>query len=167
MKLIITKAFAAIAFLCLFASCSQDELEVTPTEKENVEISADLVVENGFAQEVLAEINNYRSSIGLKSLAMNTDPKVQALNHTKYMASKNKISHDNFFERSDYLKAKGAITVSENVAFGYYTAEDVVKAWLNSPSHKKAIEGDFTHTGLSVVENERGVPYFTQIFIKK
>tara|TARA_Y100000815_G_scaffold259218_1_gene269426 strand:- start:2530 stop:3033 length:504 start_codon:yes stop_codon:yes gene_type:complete len=167
MKLIITRAFLAMTFLCLFASCSTDELEVTPTEKESVEISADLVVENDFAQEVLAEINTYRSSIGLNSLAMNNDPKVQALNHTKYMASLNKISHDNFFQRSDYLKSKGAVKVSENVAFGYYTAQEVVQAWLKSPGHKAAIEGDFTHTGISVVENDRGVPYFTQIFVKK
>ena len=40
-------------------------------------------------------------------------------------------------------------------------------AWLNSPGHRKNIEGDFTHIGIGVVKNDAGVYYFTQIFLKK
>ena len=81
------------------------------------------------------------------------------------MIVNNKVSHDNFFERSDYLKANGASSVSENVAFGYRTAQEVVDGWLNSPSHKEAIEGDFTHSGISAAQTESGVNFFTHIFV--
>ena len=70
-------------------------------------------------------------------------------------------------DAANYLKAKGAARVSENVAYGYRSPEEVVSAWLKSESHKEAIEGDFTHSGLSVVKNEKGIAFFTQIFIKK
>ena len=157
----------AITFAIFLTSCSQDEELLTSNEETTLEVSADLVIEDAFAQEILVEVNKHRESIGLSQLAYNNDSKVKAIEHSKYMATKNQISHDNFFQRSDYLKAKGAARVSENVAYGYRSPEEVVSAWLKSESHKEAIEGDFTHSGLSVVKNEKGIAFFTQIFIKK
>ena len=49
------------------------------------------------------------------------------------MVDNNEVSHANFYKRSDYLKANaGATKVSENVAYGYSSAESVVNAWLKS-----------------------------------
>ncbi|MEH6406201.1 MAG: CAP domain-containing protein [Leeuwenhoekiella sp.] len=165
MKLIKT-SILAMAFLCLLVSCSKDE-DLLVNEQDMTEVSADLVLEDQFGAEILAEINLYRESIGMADLKADTESKVQALDHSKYMATKHAISHDGFFQRSDYLKSKGAAEVSENVAFGYNTADQVVQAWLKSPSHKAALEGDFTHSGIAVVQTETGVSYFTQIFIKQ
>ena len=162
-----TTNLLAIAFAIFLTSCSQDEELLTSNEETTLEVSADLVIEDAFAQEILVEVNKHRESIGLSQLAYNNDSKVKAIEHSKYMATKNQISHDNFFQRSDYLKAKGAARVSENVAYGYRSPKEVVSAWLKSESHKEAIEGDFTHSGLSVVKNEKGIAFFTQIFIKK
>ena len=54
------------------------------------------------------------------------------------MIDENRISHDNFYERSLALIQSPEISVvAENVAKGYTSAEAVVKAWLSSPSHKK------------------------------
>ncbi len=161
-----TTSLLAIAFTVLFTSCSQDE-ELMPTEEATLEVAADLTVEEAFAQDVLAEVNKHRESIGLNALKANNDSKSQASNHSKYMATKGQISHDNFFKRSDYLKARGAGRVSENVAFGYRTAEEVVAAWIQSKSHREALEGNFTHSGISVVKNDKGTAFFTQIFITK
>jgi len=161
-----TTTLMALTFALFLTSCSQDE-ELMQTEEATLEVSADLTVEETFAKEILAEVNSYRASIGLTELQANNDSKVKATEHTKYMATKGQISHDYFLQRSDYLKAKGAGRVSENVAYGYRTAAEVVSAWLKSESHKEAIEGNFTHSGISVVKDERGIAFFTQIFITR
>ncbi|MFI8377694.1 CAP domain-containing protein [Leeuwenhoekiella sp. NPDC079379] len=161
-----TTSLLALTFALFLTSCSQDE-ELMPTQEATLEIAADLTVEEAFAAEILQEVNTHRTSLGLSALKNNSDSKVKAVEHTKYMATKGTISHDNFFKRSDYLKAKGAGRVSENVAFGYRTAEEVVAAWIKSEGHREALEGNFTHSGISVVKNDKGTAYFTQIFITK
>jgi len=83
------------------------------------------------------------------------------------MISKNILSHDNFEDRATKIAQEtGAVSISENVARYYTTAEKTLEGWLNSSSHKAAMEGDFTHTTLSVELDKEGRPYFTQIFIK-
>ena len=45
------------------------------------------------------------------------------------------VSHDNFFQRKQSLQTNASANiVSENVAYGFNSAESVVNAWLNSPS---------------------------------
>jgi uncharacterized protein YkwD len=46
------------------------------------------------------------------------------------------------------------------------SAKEVVEGWLNSPGHKRNIEGDFTLTGIGVAKNNKGIIYYTQIFTK-
>ena len=88
--------------------------------------------------------------------------------HNYYMLEVGKVSHDNFGARYENLvEAVGAKSVSENVGFGYRTAEAVVNAWLNSDGHKKNIEGNHSHFGVSVVDDAEGRNYFTNIFIRK
>ncbi len=88
--------------------------------------------------------------------------------HTDYMVGLNKINHDNIEQRrKSLMETAGAITVSENVAYGYDTANDVVNAWVNSPSHRAVIEGNYTNFDISAEQNNWGVWFFTNIFIKK
>ena len=164
MKLI-NRSLCLIGILCFFASCSTDPVSETDTTA-NLETTFNRSNDAAFADEVMSIINAHRADLGLSPFEEHLEAKMQAVNHTMYMAEKNKVSHDNFFERSDYLKNRGAKKVSENVAYGYRTAEDVVQGWLASESHKVAIESDYTGTGLSVVKNERGINYYTQIFVK-
>ena len=84
-----------------------------------------------------------------------------------YMISKNTLSHDNFQSRAEKIAEEtNAISVSENVARYYVSAEKTLEGWLNSSSHKEALEGNFSHTTLSVQLDKQGRPYYTQIFIK-
>ncbi len=83
------------------------------------------------------------------------------------MIDLNKISHDNFNIRSAALKDSGAHTVAENVAFGYDSADAVVNAWLNSPAHRKIIEGAYSYSGFGVIQNSQGSYFFTQLFYSK
>lgn len=163
MKLI-TNTLFVMGLVCLLVSCSADEIEDNATANFESELS----IENNDAMssEILSIINTHRASLNLPPFSSHSLAKEEALDHTGYMIINNKVSHDNFFERSDYLKANGATSVSENVAFGYRTAQAVVDGWLNSPSHKEAIEGNYTHSGISVAQTESGVNFFTHIFVK-
>ena len=164
MKLI-KQSLYLLGMLFVLASCSKDE-SVSIEETANLESTFETAHDQEFAQEVLDLLNEHRSTLGLTDLEWHTASKDQAINHSVYMVEKNKLSHDNFFNRSDYLKSKGAKIVSENVAYGQRTPEAVVAAWLASPDHKEAIEKDYTHTGIGVVQNKYGINYYTQIFIK-
>ena len=56
---------------------------------------------------------------------------------------------------------------AENVAKQYSSAENVMKAWLESEPHRKNIEGDFTHIGISAIKDDFENYYYTQLFFKK
>jgi len=118
--------------------------------------------------EVLELINQHRIEIGLNPLVDHSVVKAVAFTHTDYMIEENTISHDNFFQRKESLEANAeARQVSENVAYGFSSPESLVNAWLNSPSHRETIEGDFTDFDISAEQNENGKWYYTNIFIKR
>ena len=78
------------------------------------------------------------------------------------------VSHDNFYQRKQIIQAnENAQVVSENVAYGYTSAQSVVNAWLNSPGHKNNIEGNFTDFDISAEQDTEGNWYYTNIFIKR
>lgn len=165
MKLI-NLSLGAFMALILLVGCSP---EVEETTIDTTALFAVDDVENNhlFVQEVLEVVNEYRSSIGLSILSEHGTSETLALSHSAYMVEQNRASHDNFFHRSDYLRNRGAEVVTENVAYGYQSAQSALEGWLASPSHKEALEGDFTHTGIAVVANENGIKYYTQLFIKQ
>lgn len=163
MKLL-TNTLFVMGFACLLFSCSPEEIENT-TATANFESELTIENNNAMSNEILTIINEYRASLNLPSFSPHALAKEEAMEHTTYMIINNRVSHDNFFERSDYLKANGASSVSENVAFGYRTAQAVVDGWLNSPDHKQAIEGNYTHSGISVAQTESGINFFTHIFV--
>jgi uncharacterized protein YkwD len=149
----------------LFFSCSTDSVEEDKIEA----LTSNYAPEAKTIEiEILELINNHRISKGLSSLGNMTPIKAQAYSHTDYMVDKDEMSHDNFYLRSSTLKNnEGAITVGENVAYAYSSAESVVNAWINSESHRANIEGDFTNFDISAEKNNEGKWYFTNIFIKK
>ncbi len=54
----------------------------------------------------------------------------------------------------------------ENIAWGQKTPEEVVNAWMNSAGHRANILNErFTELGVGYRQNEKGVNYFTQLFI--
>lgn len=161
----LTNMLCTAAMLCLLSACSIDPISDAEMSN-NFEVKA--IAENDliYAEEVLDAINEHRASIGLTKLKWHNDSESVATEHSNYMAVLNAASHDNFISRSSYLKDKGADRVSENVAYGFTDAESLLEGWLSSDSHRNALEGNFTHTGIGIIENERGIMFYTQIFIK-
>ncbi|MDT0644387.1 CAP domain-containing protein [Zunongwangia sp. F363] len=118
--------------------------------------------------QILDDINEYRAELGLSQLQPIAEASIQAEDHTDYMIAKGEVSHDNFSNRySELVVETGAKEVSENVAYGYRTADAVVKAWIKSEAHQKNIVGNYTNFGISVKEDSEGKYYFTNIFLAK
>ncbi|NNF30059.1 MAG: CAP domain-containing protein [Flavobacteriaceae bacterium] len=165
---LIKSSLLAMVLFATVVSCSKDEAVVV--EEADYTIDLNLAQETNWelADAILDLVNQHRVSEGLTELKRDqTYASAYAVEHTQYMIRKARISHDNFNVRSKALKERGALIVGENVAYGYETAEDVVFAWLNSPGHKKIIEGLYTHSGFGIIQNERGDYYFTQLFYRK
>lgn len=116
--------------------------------------------------EILQYVNEDRKDHGMAPLQVNALESSLALKHSQDMAGgKVKFGHDGFDKRAKSIQQSlGSTEIGENVAEGPMTAREVVDGWLNSPGHKKNIEGHFTLTGIGYAKDNRGNIYFTQIF---
>lgn len=150
----------------MFTSCAKDEIADDSALK-----TADLVDYAAYSEielEILTAVNDHRINLGLSELKRVDGITFLASDHNTYMIEQKKVSHDNFQKRySALVNDIGAKSVSENVGYGYRTAEAVVRAWVNSEGHRKNIEGNFTHFGISVAQDEDGKNYFTNIFARR
>ncbi len=121
-------------------------------------------------EEILFYINDYRVKKGLAVLQMNAYMSVEAEKHSADMASdKMAFGHDGFEDRVKLISKKiGVMQASaENVAYGNLSPKEVVDIWLQSPGHRKNIEGKYTLTGIGTAIAKNDVTFFTQIFATK
>lgn len=154
-----THYIALVLFVCTLASCN----------KESVETANIIETENAseVEQELLAIVNDHRLTLGYNSLEFSSVAYEHANAHNDYMISKGSINHDNFSSRASNISTEeNAEFVAENVARDYSSASSAFQGWLDSSNHKKTMEGDFTHTAVSVKKNMNGTLYFTQIFFR-
>jgi len=93
--------------------------------------------------QVLFLVNKEREKAGLTALIWQEELAAVARAHSKDMAIRSYFNHINpeGLKPADRKRAAGLVFVysAENIARGYKTAESVVAAWMNSPSHKSAI----------------------------
>ena len=167
MKLSTLKLLTLAITTMMLISCSTEDDGIyssSPSEVKDINLKY-----SSIEYEIVYLVNQHRESIGLQSLNTLNLASKEANDHNGYMIEVGEISHDNFGIRSKNLMDRAnAKIVAENVAYGYSTAESVVKAWLKSESHKVNIENpSFTDFGISTEENESGAKYFTNIFLKK
>lgn len=167
MKTFAPQMFILLLFGFMFISCSQESNDLEFEQINKVEET--IINYSEIESEILDLINNHRTSIGLSTLSNSNIVSSVAEDHTNYMIKKGEVNHDNFQSRVKVLKEQEkAISVGENIAYGYRSAEGVVNGWLKSKEHKEIIETpDFTHFGISTKSDSEGKNYFTNIFIKK
>lgn len=165
MKAKMFRALLPLAILFTMVSCSSDSSEAAAEDKQVVTTYN----YNETESRLITLINDYRQSKGLNPLTVINHISYKSEEHNFYMIDNNVVNHDYFQQRSDNLvRVLGAEKVGENIAYNYQTAESAMSAWLNSPSHKANIEGDYTHLGISVTINpDNGKKYYTNMFIKK
>jgi len=118
--------------------------------------------------KMLCLVNAERSKNGLKPLGMDSRLNNASKNQSTYMARKRRMSHSGEGGSSpgDRVKKFGVKwkSVAENVAEGYTSIEKTMKAWMDSPGHRRNILGkDYTMFGSSVVKSG-GKAYYTQDF---
>ena len=140
-----------------------EEMEIAELTTEIPPISY-----SNFETEVLELVNIYRTEKGLSQLIFLDEISHQASNHNNHMIEKDEVCHHEFGKRfSALVNTVEADAVSENVAYGYRTADAVVQAWIKSKGHRENMEGKHTHFGISILEDEEGKFYFTNIFVGK
>ncbi|MBA2654883.1 MAG: CAP domain-containing protein [Gammaproteobacteria bacterium] len=118
---------------------------------------------------ILADINTYRGTHGLHKLEMNSYISEIAAVHSQRMAA-NQVTfgHGGYQQRMDQLfhQFPHAHGFAENVAFTYLPSTSVATLWLQSPGHRKNIEGNFNMTGIGTAYDQNGHAYVTQIFLR-
>ena len=166
MKTTLLRAVLLAAVVCTMNSCSSDASEASATEA-----NSQIVLNYTYSPtelEAMNLINDYRVSVGLNRLEKINHISYKSEEHDNYMITNNVVNHNDFVARSEnIMQVLGAKTVAENIAYNYNTPQAALNAWLNSPSHKENIVGNFTHFGIAIKENPvTGKKYYTNIFAK-
>ncbi|HSP11814.1 MAG TPA: CAP domain-containing protein [Salegentibacter sp.] len=162
------RLMALVFSVLILNSCAKDNLEDEINSIDHTAKTSVNYTYKDIEQDILTEINDYRKELDLNTLTPLAEISLEAEDHNIYMVETGTVSHDNFGARYTALvNSIAARAVSENVGYGYHTAEAVVKAWIKSDGHRENIESDFTHFGVSVVEDANGRNYFTNIFVRR
>lgn len=141
---------------------------IYPGQKINIPDNSDL---KALENEVIKLTNQERAKMGLPALKTNWQLCRVARFKSQDMASKNYFSHysptyGSPFKMMESFGLKFA-AAGENIAYGQKSAQEVVKAWMSSPGHRANIlSPSFTEIGVGVAKNNKGVLYWTQMFIR-
>ncbi len=145
------------------------DTEQKPSEPETEQKPETPEVENSAMSQLEREatrlVNVRRAENGLKPLTISEALSVKARVKSTDMLENNYFSHNSPTYGSPFalMKALGIEyrSAAENIAMGYRTAEAVVNAWMNSPSHRANIlSSNYTSMGIGHVDG-----YWTQWFI--
>jgi len=120
-----------------------------------------------FETEFYNLLNEHRLSINVLIVETDTYSRYLCIEHNKYMIERDSLNHDNAFRRNFELERRGVKATDEIVARNYTKAQTFLNGYLNSPSHKAAIENpEFSHVGIKFTKNDKGEYYNTCLFSK-
>ncbi len=123
--------------------------------------SADSAQLRAMAQAALAIVNEKREAKGLEKLEWSIGLEQAA--QIRANEIENKFSHTRP-DGTDYWTSNGNLVYGENLAKGYDSAEDVVDAWVASPTHNANLM-DPEYKTCSIAIHEAGkVTYWSQEF---
>jgi uncharacterized protein YkwD len=118
--------------------------------------------------QVASLSNKERVKAGCAGLRVNAELLWAARGHSKYMATTGKFSHTGASRSTFVARAQAAgytAPRSENIAWGYRSAAEVVNAWMKSPGHRRNLLDCGAKTfAVGVVLSANGTPYYTQVF---
>jgi uncharacterized protein YkwD len=121
-------------------------------------------------QQYLQMVNEYRISKQLRPLTYQPIIEEIALGHSKGMGLHVRpFGHMGFSVRCRRLRNRlgKVLLCGEIVAMGQKNIKEVFKAWITSPKHREELEHPlYTHTGLGIYKDERGLGYWTQMFVE-
>jgi uncharacterized protein YkwD len=113
------------------------------------------------ATATLALVNERRAQAGLGQL--NWDDRLVQAAQVRAQEAATTFSHTRP-NGTDWYTVNSAIMFGENLAKGYYDAGTVVQAWMDSPTHRENIVGNFNTVGVAVYQAPNGSWYWAQAF---
>lgn len=115
-----------------------------------------------YQNQARAVTNNNRDNHDLTELRKGDCVQMFARRQARRMANQDRMFHQDL---AVVLKACGLTSVGENVAAGYATGREAVRAWMDSPLHRANIlEPGFRKLGMAVRRSADGTPYAAQVF---
>ncbi len=112
------------------------------------------------ALEASEIVNEERDAAGLDELEW--DPNLETVCHVRAEECSESFSHTRPGGKQWYT-VNSKIQGGENLAFGFYTAQDAVDAWLASPTHRDNIfYGDFKKVAIGIYEDDDETYYWAQ-----
>jgi uncharacterized protein YkwD len=120
-------------------------------------------------QADIVKLTNYqRTKAGCPALRLDAHLMLAARAHSAWMATTGTFSHTGRNNSTFVTRVKTAGYASprsENIAWGYRTGADVVKAWMLSPGHRANIlDCKAKAFAVAAVYATNGNPYYTQEF---
>lgn len=160
------KAF--LLLLLLLAGCKTPNVEnLNPLDQY---LNPDPKDESTLREEYMELVNTHRQDIGVQSLIYSDYIEGVAQEHSNNMAKGVvPFGHTGSSSRCQKIITElgPANLCGEIVAQGQDNATEVFRAWMSSSGHKSKIENArYTHTGLALAKNSRGVIFWTQIFLE-
>jgi uncharacterized protein YkwD len=113
------------------------------------------------SEKKLLELHNIQRELkGRVALSFDQYLNTYAINHAKWMASKNWMKH------SDVSVLLGKYSTSgENIAWNQRSEEEVMNAWMNSSGHRANIlNRNFNAAGFGKINNSKQEPYWCTVF---
>lgn len=125
-----------------------------------------------WVQRVIELVNVERKKMKLKPLVSDAALSQVAIVKAVDMIEQQYFEHTSpiygVFQAVPTLFNYQFLIYGENIARHYTTPEDVVKGWMNSPTHRENIaNAKFTHTGVGVQRGKDGTLYWVQHFAMK
>ena len=131
----------------------------------------------GWSQEIHRQLNAFREEKGLPPLARHDGLEQLALDHCEWLVDKrgtsfihgSNVSHSGQHYRSRVARIEhGMEAWGENVGYIGHTPDDparrLILLWQNSPSHRKAMLGNWTHAATGIRVDEDGAIFATMNF---
>lgn len=114
-------------------------------------------------EQALPYINQLRKKAGRDALIVDPVMERAALDWSKEMALKGKLSHRNFKRRMRNARIQGP--AAENVAYGQANVKSAIVGWNGSRGHRRNMLGAYNRVGMAVAKNANSGnrPYWTMI----
>ncbi len=159
---------ALLGVLVCFGMTSASGLVQEPGKAVGVRPAKNAPPPDPIATALLAIHNREREKAGHGVLKLSEKLSQAALAHAKDMAEHQTLDHTGSDKSTVADRVKRVkypyILVGENIAEGQKTVEAVMTTWMESPTHRENIMGDFTEMGAARAKDEVGVSYWCVAF---
>ena len=187
------RLYSVLAMLLILGGCGAHKRVVYPVSKVHPVPHRAPALDNAIKKHYLHAVNRMRAKSrqcgnkiyrAAKPLRWNDRLYHAAYEHSKDMAQCSYFSHSgsgtksdwtakaqklgrcssfaNRIENNGYLRHRG---ISENIAYGAASVEQVMKQWINSEGHcRNIMNPNYSDFGMAQVRSENGTYYWTQNF---